>query len=85
MPNFVRATVFIFILGLRPIRDEFSNLGLEPCPFLFAYLFYASNLSRLVLVYLFHVYFVFNYYLSLNVMFVFVSYHIVFFVFIYVK
>ena len=57
-----------------------SNLGLEPCP-----CFFIESLSRFCISYLFGVYLAFNYYLSLNVMFVFVSYHVVFFVFIYVN
>ena len=53
-----------------------SNLDLEFCPFLFI-----ESLSHLVLVILFRISFVFNCYLSLKVLFVFVLYHIMFFVF----
>ena len=52
MPNFIRATMFIFILGL------------EPCPF---FLLYRAS-SRFVFSYLFCVYLVFICYLSLSVM-----------------
>ena len=73
--------MFIFILGLESVCDEFriwvSNLV--------RFYLFIESLSRLVLV----IYFVFVshliVYLSLNVMFVFVSYHVVFFVFIYVN
>ena len=47
----------VLLFGPRAHLWRVSNLGLEPCPFLFAYLFYSSNLNCLVLVYLFHVYF----------------------------
>ena len=57
-----------------------SNLGLEPCPLLLYRVFESFWVS-----YLFRVYFVFNCYLSLNVMFCcIVSCHIVFFILIFV-
>ena len=47
--------MFIFIFGPWAHLWRVSNLGFEPCPFLFAYLFYSSLLSRYVLI----IYFVF--------------------------
>ena len=71
-------------LGLGPMCDEFrtwaSNLVFLSCLF-----YFLESWSRFVLICLFRVYSVFNRYLSLKVMFVFVSYHVVFFVFIYIK
>ena len=43
--------VYFIILGLGPICDEFSNLGLEPCCFLL----FIESLSHLVLVILFRI------------------------------
>ena len=43
--------VYFIILGLGPICDEFSNLGLEPCHFLL----FIESLSNLVLVILFRI------------------------------
>ena len=73
--------LFLF-LGLGPICDKFriwaSNLVI--C------FIYLSNLwVILVLVILFRICFTSICYLSLRVMFVFISYHVVFFVFIHVK
>ena len=63
-----------------------SNLGLEPCPFLFAYFILFESFESLCVSYLFCVYFVFNCYLSLKIMLChFVSCLVLFFVFIYVK
>ena len=60
-------------LGLGAHLWRVSNLGLEPCPFLFAYLFYSSLLSRFVL----FIYFVFivvrNCYLCIECCFVKIS------------
>ena len=69
--------MFIFVLGLGPICDEFriwaSNLVIF---FLFLFI---ESLSHLVLVILFRICFASNCYLSSKVMFVSVSYHVVFF------
>ena len=67
--------MFILIFGPRAHLRRVSSLGLEPCPFLFAYLFYSNLLSR----YVFVIYVVFI--SSLYV--VFVSYHVMFFVFFF--
>ena len=55
MPNFVRATVFIFILGLGPIYDEFRIWASNLVRF-----YFIESLSRFELV----TYFVFISYLS---------------------
>ena len=66
MPNFVRATVFIFFLGLGPICDEFRIWALN-----LVCLYFIESLSRFGTNCLFCVYFVFNCHLSLNVVYVF--------------
>ena len=76
MPNFVQATVFVFILGLGPICDEFRIWASNLVRF-----YFTESLSRFGLV----IYFVFNCLFVVKCHVVFVSYHVMFFVFIYVK
>ena len=75
-PNFVRATVFIFSLGFGSVCDEFriwvSNL---------VRFYFNESLSHFGLV----IYFVFNCLFVVKCHVVFVSYHVMFFIFIYVK
>ena len=70
---------FFYYFGPRAHLWRVSNLGLEPCPFLFIKSLKHFSISCFVFC------FASMSYLSLKVMFVFISYHVVFFVFIHVK
>ena len=59
--------MFIFILGLGPVYDEYRDWA-SNLVFFFLFIYFIESLSRFCISYLFCVYFVFNCYLSLNAM-----------------